>query len=120
MSNYLQHCPICKRQVEHSNHFPDYVCNACAENATDAAGEPVIFYHARFISKNGFQGYYRRNNELVPFAGNVCFIKGVKCYATNDYEGGIVIQPSVDIASPVHSIQQVRTFAPATEKMQSY
>jgi len=98
MSNYSQHCPICARPVENNNSFPNYVCNACRDHATDAKGETVIFYHARFNGK-GYQGYYRRHNELVPFTENICFINGVKCNAFDDYAGGVIIQPVKELAT---------------------
>lgn len=101
MNNQSQHCPICHKAVEYSNHFPNFVCYSCAENACDANGEPVIFYHARF-NDQGFQGYYRRKNELIPFSGNICYVNGIKCQAMDDYFGGIVIQPVTDTASQVH------------------
>ena len=91
MNSSYQTCPICKKQVDSNPQFPQYICYSCSENATDAVGEQVIFYHSKFNGK-GYQGYYRRNNELVPFNGNTCYINGLKCRAMDDNLGGVVLQ----------------------------
>ncbi|MES2647301.1 MAG: hypothetical protein V4717_10520 [Bacteroidota bacterium] len=93
MNNFTtQNCPICQCKVEFSANFPDYVCNACASNATDIKGEKVIFYHTH-LSGQGYQGYYRRNQELIPFTGNDCYINGIKCNAIYDHLGGVLLHP---------------------------
>ena len=119
MSDFLQQCPICNREIEFSDRFPNYVCSTCIEHATDATGETVIFYHSRF-NGSGYQGYYRRNNELIPFAGNTCYIKGVKCHAMNNYEGGVAIEPLHEHATATHNVQRLHAFPNGMhEKMQT-
>ena len=102
MNSAYQTCPICQKPVEINPSFPEWICNSCTKKATDALGEHVIFYHSKLNGK-GYQGYYRRNKELIPFTGNSCYIHGVKCYAMYDKLGGIVLQPNyetIDLRNP--------------------
>jgi hypothetical protein len=64
--------------------------------AIDASGEPVIFFHALFTA-GGIQGYQRKNKELIPFTGDTCYIKGVKCRVTLESAGCIIFQPVFEV-----------------------
>ena len=92
MANNFQACPLCNARIEFSAHYPHYVCNSCIREAVDKQGEHVIFFHAHFRGRD-LQGYIRRNNGLIPFPGNTCYIRGVKCFARYDSENGIMVQP---------------------------
>jgi hypothetical protein len=87
----VQRCPICHRILEQMIVHPKTVCQTCIQHATDGNGEKVVFFHSRFNSEN-VQGYYRRDNELYPFNGTVCFIKGHRCNAVYDHIHGLIIE----------------------------
>lgn len=93
MAYKLQPCPICQSLIDFNVQYPRCICNSCIRKARDEAGESVIFFHARFEGRD-LQGYIRRNNELRPFTGNVCYINGIKCLANYDSENGIMVQPA--------------------------
>jgi hypothetical protein len=59
--------------------------------ATDKSGKGVAFYNITGDG-HGCQGRYQESGKL--YRGNVCFVRGVKCYAEEAYMGGIVIRPS--------------------------
>lgn len=92
MPNCYQACPICNSTVEYSDSHPHTVCHVCIHQAVDAEGEPIIFFHSRVIVGR-LQGYQRKNKELIPFEGNICYIKGVKCLVTLEKDGRIIFQP---------------------------
>ena len=92
MGKKYQSCPLCNNPVDFSIAYPHYVCHSCMTEAVDENDKPVVFFHARF-NGNGLQGYYRGNNQLIPFQGNTCFIKGVKCFVEYTVPNGIVVQP---------------------------
>jgi hypothetical protein len=95
METRYQECPLCNRRLEYIEACPHYVCNDCIRKATDEKGEKVVFFHGHF-TPIGLQGYKRRNTELIPFEGNTCYIRGVKCFATFDPSHGVLIMPAYD------------------------
>ena len=70
-------CPICNKECDFNPRYPKAVCSDCASNPTDELGNVISFR----IDFNGFL-----MNEQV------CFIRGVQCYAIESRFGGIVIQ----------------------------
>jgi hypothetical protein len=95
MESPYQVCPLCNRHIEHIEGYPHYVCNTCISKAVNEKGEKVVFFHGLFNS-NALQGYIRRNTELIPFEGNDCYIRGVKCQAVYDRSNGVIIQPAYE------------------------
>ena len=92
MNETLQYCPICNAEVKFSSRYPNYLCNSCAEKKTDIRGEKVIFYNTHLMG-HGCQGYYLRNDKLEEFPGNVCYVAGIECFASEGYFGGIITRP---------------------------
>ena len=89
MENTIQKCPICSVEVSSNVRYPNYVCGDCAKKATDENGRSLTFYNTHL--SGGFEAIYTENNK--PRDGNVCFINGIKCIASEARFGGIVIQP---------------------------
>jgi hypothetical protein len=87
-----QHCVCCNRYVTYNEQYPDYVCKKCIAIATDKSGKQVAFFNIT-NSGHGCQGQYAFDGKL--YRGNICYIKGIKCFAEEAYNGGIVIRPVV-------------------------
>jgi hypothetical protein len=85
-----QHCPCCNAYVKYNERCPDYVCNKCIPLAIDKSGRQIIFVSIT-NSGQGCQGKFVDDDKL--FRGNICYIKGIKCFADEDYMGNISIRP---------------------------
>lgn len=84
------HCPGCNKYKKFNERYPDYVCDKCVKLATDKSGKQISFYNIT-TSGHGCQGKYVEDGKL--YKGNVCYIKGLKCFVEEAYLGGIVIRP---------------------------
>ncbi len=81
-------CPLCNVPLDPYTRYPHYICNECAEKATDKDGRPLHFYNEDFWG--GFGGEYRDNGE--NYDSHFCYVDGHECYADEFRFGGIVIQ----------------------------
>jgi hypothetical protein len=85
-------CPICGQLAYGSERYPHRLCPACEDEATDAAGRPVIFIGDMVSGLGGeFHGLYAEDRS--PYAGFDCFVRGVRCRAEEHRLGGVVLQP---------------------------
>lgn len=84
-----QPCPICGVAQPYSPRYPRYLCRDCAAQASDESGRPLKFNNVSF--SGGFQALYADTGE--PRDSHLCYIRGIRCRADEDYWGGIVIQP---------------------------
>ncbi len=85
-----QSCPICKRYMQPSSRYRDYVCPKCIHLSTDKEGLLVVFGNTT-MDGHGCAGKYIESRK--QYYSNKCWIKHVLCYAEEAYFGGIVIRP---------------------------
>lgn len=83
-----QKCPICPVEVPKSARYPNYLCASCARRACDAEKRPLAFFNESLTG--GFLAFYADTDE--KYDSHICYIDGVKCWADEDYYGGIVIR----------------------------
>jgi hypothetical protein len=89
MVKHEQHCPICERQVEGNERYPQYLCKTCASKALSRDGRLVRFDNVTF--SGGLCGHFvDTGNEYLS---DGCFIDGFACRAEEARFGGVVIQP---------------------------
>lgn len=91
-----QQCPICGASIPRNPRYPEMLCGACMDRATDEAGRGLTF--SNIDGTGGFQAEYSETGE--PYLHHVCFVGGVRCCADEAYAGGIVIQPIKPAAEP--------------------
>jgi predicted amidophosphoribosyltransferase len=84
-----QICPCCKKKVDVSLRYPNYICGDCVGEAKSEDGRPIKFYNENF--SGGCIGEYTDANE--KYKGSNLYINGIKCYAQEAHFGGIVIRP---------------------------
>ena len=84
----MQACPICFKEIQPSNRYPNYVCADCFNLATAQDGRTLAFFNESI--SGGYIAKYADTGE--PYNSHDCYIRGVKCYADEDYYGGIVIR----------------------------
>jgi hypothetical protein len=86
-------CPICGAPRPHSVRYPDHVCAACVERATDEGGRGLTFFNSDLLG--GFAAAYRDTGDRLatPRDDQACRIDGVPCVAREAHFGGIVVQP---------------------------
>lgn len=82
------HCPICQIELADNLRYPNYICNSCAEKATDKEGRKLSFYNLDFAG--GFEAKYQDTGE--KYESHSCYINGIECYADEARFGGIVIE----------------------------
>ena len=82
------HCPICHKEQDLSERYPNYVCQDCKELATDKSNRKLEFFNTSFAG--GYGARYADNKE--PYDSHVCYIQGKECRADEAYFGGIVVQ----------------------------
>lgn len=83
-----QLCPVCRSDVEESERYPKYVCQACASKASSSDGRRLIFSNAGL--SGGLTARFADTGE--PYIGGRCYIEGIPCRADEAYFGGIVIE----------------------------
>jgi hypothetical protein len=83
-----QLCPICSVSVPPSPRYPRYVCRECVSRASSRDGRPVAFTNTRDAPRVG--GRYRDRDQ--PYAGQECWIDGIRCWAEEAHFGGVVIK----------------------------
>ena len=90
MNDTEQICPLCKQEVQKNARYPNYVCHKCLkEHGTYTEdGKKITFYNP-YID-GGFESLIEGDSK--PSYCHICFINGVKCYASEARFGGIVIQ----------------------------
>ncbi|MEQ1764881.1 MAG: hypothetical protein ABL984_17260 [Pyrinomonadaceae bacterium] len=81
-----QCCPICAASVAPSLRYPKQICSECWSGAVDEEGRKVTF---GYLSDAGYCVFYEDSNEPRPTG--ICFIRGVRCWAGEDYWGGSVV-----------------------------
>lgn len=81
-------CPVChKNELTPVARYPRMLCSVCHEGEKkDEAGNPVEFQNIDLFG--GFQSLH--NGKIKK--EHICYIKNVRCYATEARFGGIVIQ----------------------------
>lgn len=84
----MQTCPICYKPVEPSKRYPNYVCADCAKLAKSQDGRALAFFNESV--SGGYIAKYALTGE--PYNSHDCYIHGIKCYADEDYYGGIIIR----------------------------
>lgn len=82
-------CPICGTPLPASGRYPNYICEACVEKATDERGRPLGFVNVS--PTGGFQAVYRDTGADAP--GHTCYIGSTPCWADEARMGGIVVEP---------------------------
>jgi len=82
-------CPICSSAVQYWERYPQAICHHCAERACDAQGRKLRFYNESM--SGGFIAVVDETGEESE--EHICYIDGIKCWATEHRFGGIVIQP---------------------------
>lgn len=93
-----QICQICKTRVDHSERYPNYVCENCSSESVSKDGRPLIFSNTAFTG--GFKANFK--DSLIEYkeeSGHICFIKNIKCWAEEAHLGGIVIETYYPIIS---------------------
>jgi len=83
-----QQCPLCSAEVSPNPRYPKYDCEACAAKASSANGRPLKFSNVDM--SGGCVGEYADTGDV--YRGNVCYIGGVRCLASEARFGGIVIE----------------------------
>ena len=85
-----QVCPICFQNVQISTRYPKYVCNECQINYPPKTenNENIKFRNINYAG--GFESIV--NNQITEPPIDICFIKGIKCKASEARFGGIVIE----------------------------
>jgi hypothetical protein len=83
-----QRCPICQAVVSPSVRYPRYICSRCRTEAVDEDGRPLGF---DFSPSEGFFAWYEDTKEARD--SGICFIRGVRCLAGEEYWGGVVVYP---------------------------
>jgi len=85
-------CPVChKNELTPNPRYPRMLCMVCHEGEKkDEAGNGVEFQNIDLFG--GFQSLHMENGETKIKNEHICYIKNVRCYATEARFGGIVIQ----------------------------
>lgn len=81
-----QLCPICSTEVAPSQRYPKRICSDCWALAVDEAGRRLVF---GYLPGSDYCVLYEDTREPRP--SGICFIKGVRCWAGEDYWGGSVV-----------------------------
>jgi hypothetical protein len=86
-------CPICNSPLTRLIRYPLSICGSCAsiENIKDASGNTVTFCNTDALG-GGFASLHTINGKTVKKEENICFVKGIKCFAEEARFGGIIIQ----------------------------
>lgn len=87
-----QKCPICQVKIPKILRYPNYLCASCSLRACDAEKRPLVFYNETLTG--GFLAFYADTNE--KYDSHTCYVDGVKCWAGEDYYGGIVVRAVED------------------------
>ena len=83
-----KNCPICEKNMIHSERYPNMICEKCCNKTLTRDGESIEFYN---IDHTG--GFISIVNNIK---GKIheCYVDNHKCYADESRFGGIVIQLS--------------------------
>ena len=82
-----QECPICHCILREHPRYKRYLCPECASEAESEDGRPLCF--ANFTESGGYKAWYADTEE--PYESNLCFVRGVRCWAEDAKFGGIAI-----------------------------
>jgi hypothetical protein len=86
-------CPSCGKSCTQTIRYPQALCGACAQSATDLGGRPVRLSNVSL--SGGFIAHHLDDNSVcaqVTKDGHV-LISGVECAAGESRFGGTVVQP---------------------------
>ncbi|MGZ8512346.1 MAG: hypothetical protein ACXWWL_02805 [Candidatus Limnocylindria bacterium] len=86
-------CPVCDRPARQPPRYPQALCDACSDRATDQRGRPVSLSNVDF--SGGFVAHHRDDGttcEQVSHDGRV-LIDGAEFRAGEARFGGTVVQP---------------------------
>ena len=83
-----KNCPICEKNMIHSERYPNMICEECFDKTLTENGESIKFYN-----KDHTGGFISIVNNIK---GEIhkCYVDNRKCYADESRFGGIVIQLS--------------------------
>jgi hypothetical protein len=84
-----QACPVCSAPAAVSPRYPRRLCPACVAEAADADGRRLVFGNTHL--SGGFEAKYADTGET--YAGDQCFVRGIRCRAQQGKFGGVVVQP---------------------------
>lgn len=96
-----QRCPICLQGVPSCERYPAYVCATCADQAVDAAGNPLE------IVLSGTMGGQTARGETGD-GTVVCFIGQVQCEVGEARFGGYVMQPVATEPLPLPDVRRLK------------
>jgi hypothetical protein len=86
-------CNVCKNIIKTiSVRYPKMICIDCHNRPDIKDSDGFNVYFANQSITGGFISIHSIDNKLVEKEDHICFIDGVKCYATEARFGGIVIQ----------------------------
>jgi hypothetical protein len=89
MPGHEQLCPICAKQVEVNQRYPQYLCVPCVSKALSTDGRLHRFDNLTF--SGGLCGHFVDTG--TDYLSDECFIDGFACRAEEARFGGVVIQP---------------------------
>jgi hypothetical protein len=81
--------PICAAPVMKWSRHPRMVCGVCVGEAVDRRGRSLKFSNTELLG-HGFAASLPDGTE--PEEPHVCFIRGVRCHASEARFGGIVVE----------------------------
>ena len=97
METRKHNCPICNQELNFNARYPNRICAACGDKATDIEGEKLAF--GNISMSGGFEAFYVATSE--PYNSHICYVNGIECVADEARFGGIVIEK---IITPLHMI----------------
>jgi len=96
-------CPSCGKPCTQTIRYPQALCGACVQSATDLGGRPVRFSNVSL--SGGFIAHHRDDDSMcaqVTNDGRV-LIAGIECAAGEARFGGTVVQPRRATETPLGS-----------------
>ena len=86
-------CPICGTEQPAVPRYPGYLCRECAGRAATADGRRLTLTNTS--RSGGFAARYADDGELAAeeTVTHLVYVDGVRCWADEARDGGIVVQP---------------------------
>jgi len=81
-------CPICSKEFAGWERYPNQVCENCRNRTADAYGRRLKFSNENL--SGGLRAVYLDNG--AEYFRQLCYIDGVKCFASEHRFGGIVVE----------------------------
>lgn len=90
MSLSSTNCQICSKNMNSvlGRYLKNIVCNRCVLQAVDEMSNQVVFSNESI--GGGIIRTITKNNCIETDNSSICYIKGIKCKATEGKYGGIV------------------------------